>query len=189
MIFSLSFFTGATTWSLCEYVLHRFVGHSKKRLGGFTTEHRSHHIDGNHFMPLRKKIRISCTVLLPLFVVSMLILGHSMGTGFSFGFAAFFFVYECVHKRAHSHPPKNAYGRWLRRHHFFHHFAAPHKNFGVTSPIWDVVFRTYVPAGMIRLPASKAMPWLIDTKSNQVYPEFSQDYQLKVRRKNQKKSS
>jgi sterol desaturase/sphingolipid hydroxylase (fatty acid hydroxylase superfamily) len=30
----------------------------------------------------------------------------------------------------------------LRRHHLQHHFGVPHRKFGVTSPLWDVIFRT-----------------------------------------------
>jgi sterol desaturase/sphingolipid hydroxylase (fatty acid hydroxylase superfamily) len=32
--------------------------------------------------------------------------------------------------------------RWLRRHHLQHHYAAPDQNFGVSSPLWDIIFRT-----------------------------------------------
>jgi hypothetical protein len=34
------------------------------------------------------------------------------------------------------------YGRWARGHHFHHHFVDARVNYGVTSPVWDVVLRT-----------------------------------------------
>ena len=34
---------GAFAWTFCEYILHRFVGHSKSQFGSFTKEHRDHH--------------------------------------------------------------------------------------------------------------------------------------------------
>ena len=188
MTIFISFIFGAIAWSLCEYLLHRYVGHSKKVIGGFTKEHRSHHIDGNHFMPLRKKIRMSLRLLIPLSVLTTFIMGDHIGVGFSSGFFLFFIAYEVLHKRAHTHPPMNGYGRWVRKHHFFHHFAAPHKNFGVTSPLWDLVFGTYTPVGCIRLPAKKAMSWLLDPQTQDVFSIYAQDYQIRVRRKPRKRA-
>ena len=179
MIFALYFLMGVIGWTLCEYVLHRYVGHSKKRVSGFTQEHRSHHSAGDYFMPHLKKVRISLQVLLPLTLLSILILGGEAGSGFALGFALFFVVYEVLHKRAHTHAPRTAYGRWLRRHHFSHHFSAPRKNFGVTTPIWDVVFRSYTPTGLIKLPAKRAMCWLIDPQTQEILPQFASDYQIR----------
>ena len=174
-----SFVVGALSWTLCEYLLHRFIGHSKKSQRGFAQEHRAHHSAGDYFMPLLKKLRVSLQVLAPLTLVSIYLLGSAAGSGFALGFTVFFLIYEIVHKRAHTHPPQNSYGRWLRRHHFFHHFSAPRKNFGVTTPLWDWVFRTYTPAGLIRLPAKKAMVWLIDPQTDEVLPQFASDYQIR----------
>ena len=145
MNFMLSFVVGAFGWSLCEYLLHRYVGHGKKSLGGFTQEHRTHHSAGDYFMPHLKKIRISLQVLVPLTLAAIFIFGEMMGSGFALGFGLFFVAYEVLHKRAHTHAPCTLYGRWLRRHHFFHHFSAPTKNFGVTTPLWDLIFGTYEP--------------------------------------------
>ena len=33
-------------------------------------------------------------------------------------------------------------GRYLRQYHLAHHYASPERHFGVSSPLWDVVFRT-----------------------------------------------
>jgi sterol desaturase/sphingolipid hydroxylase (fatty acid hydroxylase superfamily) len=33
-------------------------------------------------------------------------------------------------------------GRFLRQHHMAHHYTKPDRNFGVSSPLWDLVFRT-----------------------------------------------
>ena len=183
------FVVGALSWTLCEYLLHRFVGHSKKSQRGFAQEHRAHHSAGDYFMPHLKKIRISLQVLIPLAIISIFICGGEQGSGFALGFALFFMIYEVLHKRAHTHAPRTFYGRWLRRHHFYHHFSAPRKNFGVTTPIWDLVFRTYSSVGMIRLPAKKAMCWLVDSQTQEVLPEFASDYQIRCAKKYRSKSS
>ena len=183
MTLLISFLIGAITWSLCEYALHRFVGHNKKLIHGFTKEHRSHHINGEYFMPLLKKVRTSCSVLIPLFVVSVLAMGQTVGIGFSAGFALFFCVYEYMHKRAHTHPPRNAYERWIYKHHFYHHFGAPNKNFGFTSSIWDVVFGTHSQTDVILVPSKKTMCWLVHPQTLQIRPEFTQDYKIRPQRK------
>ena len=170
---------GITSWTLSEYLLHRYIGHKKKGSHGFTKEHRAHHVDGNHFMPTLKKITISLKVLLPLTGISILLLDIPNGFSFSLGFALCFFLYEYLHKRAHTHPPTTAYGRWLRKHHFYHHFGAPNKNFGVTTPIWDIIFQSYATTDIVRLPRKKAMIWLVDQQKDRIYEQFSQDYQLR----------
>lgn len=181
LLLSLSAFilAGALSWTLSEYVLHRYIGHSKSPLGGFTHEHRAHHKSGDYFMPILKKVFVSVKVIAPLCLISMWLLGGLEGGCFTAGFTAMFICYEILHKRAHTHAPLNAYGRWLRRHHFTHHFSAPRKNFGVTTPLWDLVFRTYQPASQIRLPAKKAMIWLIDPQTQEILPKFQADYQLR----------
>jgi sterol desaturase/sphingolipid hydroxylase (fatty acid hydroxylase superfamily) len=189
MTFTLAFIIGIIGWTLCEYVLHRYVGHSKKAIGGFTREHLSHHSAGDYFMPHLKKIRVSLQMLIPLAIISIFIFGGEQGSGFALGFALFFMVYEVLHKRAHTHAPRTSYGRWLRRHHFYHHFSAPRKNFGVTTPLWDVVFRSYSSVGMIRLPAKKAMCWLVDPQTQEVLPQFSADYQIRSAKRYRGKSA
>ena len=183
MTILFSFFAGVIAWSLCEYILHRFVGHHKKIIHGFTKEHRSHHIDGEYFMPILQKIRTSCSVLIPLCIISIIALGQPVGIGFSSGFAFFYFVYEYMHKRAHTHPPRNAYERWIYKHHFYHHFGAPSKNFGFTSSVWDVVFGTHTTTDVILVPSKKAMGWLIDPQTLRVREEFAHDYRIRVPRK------
>ena len=180
----LSFFLlGCTTWTLSEYVLHRFIGHRKKGAHGFTKEHRAHHVDGNHFMPLYKKIVISAKVILPLTFISIFFMHLLPGISFSIGFTSCFVLYEFLHKRAHTHAPQTHYGRWLRKHHFYHHFGAPNKNFGVTTPIWDIVFQTYTTTQIVRLPSKKAMTWLINNENGEIHPCFREDYQLRTKAK------
>jgi sterol desaturase/sphingolipid hydroxylase (fatty acid hydroxylase superfamily) len=32
--------------------------------------------------------------------------------------------------------------KYLKRHHMMHHFKTPQARYGVSSPVWDVVFGT-----------------------------------------------
>ena len=58
------------------------------------------------------------------------------------GFIAGYLVYDMFHYSMHHLPMRKGALRWLRRHHMFHHTQTPDLRFGVTSPIWDVVFGT-----------------------------------------------
>jgi sterol desaturase/sphingolipid hydroxylase (fatty acid hydroxylase superfamily) len=35
------------------------------------------------------------------------------------------------------------FGKLVKRHHMRHHFKDPDKDYGVSSPLWDLIFRTF----------------------------------------------
>ena len=58
------------------------------------------------------------------------------------GFIAGYLAYDYTHYHVHHHAPKTAFGRRLREQHMRHHFQDHRFGYGVSSPLWDVVFRT-----------------------------------------------
>ena len=58
--------------------------------------------------------------------------------GFLVGYATYLFVHYIVHAYQ---PPKNVF-RTLWIHHGIHHYKDHERAFGVSSPLWDYVFRT-----------------------------------------------
>jgi sterol desaturase/sphingolipid hydroxylase (fatty acid hydroxylase superfamily) len=62
------------------------------------------------------------------------------------GTVAGYLFYEGLHVRMHSPAAGGPLLRALRKHHFYHHFADDSRCYGVTSPIWDTIFRTEAPA-------------------------------------------
>jgi sterol desaturase/sphingolipid hydroxylase (fatty acid hydroxylase superfamily) len=38
--------------------------------------------------------------------------------------------------------PRTEAGAKLRKHHYLHHFKTPEARYGVSTPLWDVVFGT-----------------------------------------------
>jgi len=168
---------GAVFWTLVEYLLHRFVFHGAdaSRLGA--KEHRQHHAQVDYFAPWWQKAIAAVAagaLLLPLALASA---GVASGLAFTAGFIAMYLVYEVLHRRAHTRPPRGRYGRWRRRNHFAHHFADPRRAHGVTTPFWDLAFGTRLPAGRVRVPRRLAMPWLVDGRGR-VRPDFASDYEL-----------
>ena len=176
---------GAMGWSASEYGMHRFVGHRKGSRLPFALEHTAHHAKAGYFTPNSKKVRMASAVLLPLWAVLCLITGVLIGSVFVAGYVAAYVGYEWAHHRMHTRPPTTRMGAWLRKHHFGHHYHHPSKNHGVTSPLWDVVFRTYRPVEKVHVPEKmvrKAIPWLVNPETGDVHSQFAQDYALRRKR-------
>jgi sterol desaturase/sphingolipid hydroxylase (fatty acid hydroxylase superfamily) len=168
---------GAAAWSLAEYALHNWVGHLGRGRNEFSREHLAHHANGNYFTATARKARTAAVALSAVALLCSLALGPARGLAFAAGFLACYVAYEVLHRRAHTHAPIGAYGRWLRKHHFHHHFRNPKANHGVTSPIWDLVFGTYERPGTVRVPRRQAMTWLVDG-AGQVHARYAGDYEL-----------
>jgi len=172
-----AFLLGALGWTLAEYGLHRFVFHgaSATRLGA--KEHRLHHAQVDYFAPWWQKAlaaSAATAITLPLTIAAA---GALPGACFTSGFIAMYLAYEVLHRRAHTHAPRGAYGRWRRRNHFAHHFVDPRRAQGVSVPFWDLVFATTLPVDRVRVPRRLAMPWLVDARG-ELRPAYAHDYEL-----------
>lgn len=172
---------GALGWTLCEYLLHNFHGHRARGKNAFSREHLTHHARSGYFTPLPIKLRTAVPVLLGFGVATTALAGLRHGLPLALGFVGGAVFYEILHYRLHVAAPIGAYGRWARRHHFFHHFGDARLNHGVTTPLWDLVFRTYARPGQIAVPDRFAMRWLIDGRGA-VRAEHAPDYRVVSRR-------
>lgn len=178
----LTFLLGVLTWSFLEYVIHRWLGHDARlRPNFFEVEHTQHHAHGDYFAPGWKKLLAAAIVLVAAGVPAVFLAGWP-GLSWAAGLTAFYLFYEVLHRRAHTHRGFGAYGRWVRRHHFWHHFGDPRVNHGVTSPLWDLVFGTLRKPEVITVPAKLAMPWLVDEQTGDVREEFAGQWRLRGRR-------
>lgn len=181
----ISLATGVFTWTFLEYVIHRFLGHKKKTDNPITQEHRQHHSQFDYFAPAWKKLIMAVIILGTLTLLVGLPVGWLYGFSYSLGIAGMYLVYEALHKRAHTHAPLNAYGRWLRMHHFYHHFRSPKHNHGVTTALWDRVFGTHKKVDVVTVPGRGIpLPWLFSEQGD-ILPQYQNDYQIAGRRKKQ----
>lgn len=171
---------GAAGWTATEYGLHRFAMHEMRGRGLASREHLHHHADVTYFSPTSKKLLSAAATTSVVLPASWAVAGRRQAVAFTGGLIAAYFGYEVAHRRAHTHPPTHAFGRWMRRSHLHHHFGAPMRNFGVTSPVWDKLFRTYDEPGVVTVPRRMAPVWMLDDEGN-VRPEFAADYVVKGR--------
>ncbi len=172
-----AFGLGAVGWTFLEYLLHRFVFHGASAAGLGAKEHRLHHARVDYFAPWWQKALAAIAATAVALPMAVALVGIASGLCFTGGFIAMYLLYEVLHRRAHTHPPRGVYGRWLRRNHFAHHFADPGRALGVTTPIWDLVFGTTLPATSVRVPRRLAMPWLVDP-DGAIWSAHAGDYEL-----------
>ena len=179
--FIAGFVAGLAGWTLLEYVIHYWLGHLPKGRILISSEHLKHHGDILYFTPLRLKIRGA----VPVLAVLLLIVGGACGLPAGLGFVAAvslgWTTYESLHQSIHVNGPRGAYSRWAARHHLSHHFGRPNSNHGVTTPIWDLVFRTYAPVRCVRVPKRflASVPWLASAFDGETErQEVLSDYEL-----------
>ncbi len=65
-----------------------------------------------------------------------------MSLTFTAGIQIGYLLYEFTHSACHFMPMKWFYAAHLKRHHAIHHHRDETVNFGVTTSIWDTLFRT-----------------------------------------------
>jgi 4-hydroxysphinganine ceramide fatty acyl 2-hydroxylase len=176
-------FLGIFTWSLLEYVIHRWAGHDKRLTGNFFgVEHIAHHSRGHYFAPNWKKAGAAAVAAAILIGPAVLVAGVALGTAWVAGTVGFYLYYELLHRLEHVNGGYTAYGRWARKHHFYHHFHNPSVNHGVTSPIWDWAFGTLVQVERVRVPEKLMMPWLLDAHG-EVRAEYADIYEVRRKKK------
>lgn len=141
------FFGGFFLWTFVEYLLHRYIFH-------FITEselvQRFHYtVHGVHHEYPKDTERLVMPPV-PSVIVATIFFGiyyAMMGTyAFAFlpGFIIGYLFYALIHYSIHAFaPPK--YLAYLWRHHNIHHFKYPDKAYGVSSPLWDIIFNTMPP--------------------------------------------
>ncbi len=140
------FLGGIFAWTFAEYVLHRYVFHwtNETRWGKriHFLLHGVHHeypSDKDRLvMPLLTSVPLSF-IFYALFVLTM---GHAVGEPFFAGFVVGYLFYDGTHYYVHHFIPSMRWGKLLRRHHMTHHHADHDGGFGVSTPLWDLVFRT-----------------------------------------------
>jgi sterol desaturase/sphingolipid hydroxylase (fatty acid hydroxylase superfamily) len=137
---------GVLVWTLTEYWLHRLVFHWEP---DNAVGRRLHFIiHGIHHDHPNDKLRLVMppAVSIPLAALFLLAFAAIFGTPHAYplfgGFIAGYLAYDYTHYYVHHFVPRSDLGRRLREQHMRHHFQDHRFGYGVSSPLWDVVFRT-----------------------------------------------
>lgn len=138
------FFAGYLSWTIAEYTLHRFFFHMKsenkilKKIA--YTMHGIHHDHPNDYKRLFMP-PVPATIFMGLFFsLFYLVIGKAVFT-FLPGFLMGYLSYAYTHFKMHQiRAPKGL--KWLWTHHIKHHYQSEDAAFGVSTPLWDFIFRT-----------------------------------------------
>ena len=182
LLVPVAFVVGMNLWYLAEYLLHRFAMHELKGKGMMSSQHLTHHVTAGWFFDYHHVLSwvgvglVGGAVWFPL---GWWLAGPCVGLALSLGWALGYASYEWTHAMCHLRAPKNRYQRWVRRHHFHHHFGHPMSNQGVTVGWWDQLFGTSELPRTVKIPRrlAQGLPWLLDEDGN-LKPEFAEDYEL-----------
>jgi dihydroceramide fatty acyl 2-hydroxylase len=142
----LLFAGGIGFWTLLEYWLHRLVFHWEPDhpLGSrlHFVIHGVHHDHPNDRLRLVMPPAASIPLALLFLGLFALVLGTPAAYPAFAGMIAGYLVYDYTHFHLHHHTPRTQLGRRLREQHMRHHFQDHRYGYGVSSPLWDYVFRT-----------------------------------------------
>jgi sterol desaturase/sphingolipid hydroxylase (fatty acid hydroxylase superfamily) len=144
------FVVGIILWTITEYLLHRFIFHFtprtplRKRISFLM--HGVHHAQPRVKTRLVMPLMVSVPLALLFYLLFSVVVSHFMGarwlTGPLFsGFVIGYVCYDLTHYALHNVQFKGGLGKFLRTHHMRHHTEWDSR-FGVSTPLWDHVFRT-----------------------------------------------
>lgn len=146
---------GVLSWTLLEYVLHRFIfhysAHSAFGRQLLYAAHLSHHETPRATNHLFSSLLLSLPIATAYLLFAWIATGSLHAATFLFaGLSAGYFCYEWLHFQAHHRRPRLRLFRYLRKYHLLHHYQTPELRFGVTSPLFDVIMGTFRPVRKVR---------------------------------------
>ncbi|MBW2962127.1 sterol desaturase family protein [Mesonia aestuariivivens] len=141
----LLFFAGLLFFTFVEYMMHRYLYHIPA-----TSERKqkiSYTMHGVHHDYPKDKSRLAMPPVLSLIIATVLFIVYRVVLGdFVFGFLAGFLIgyagYLAVHYSVHAFKVPNNFLKVLWHHHSIHHYRESDRAFGVSSTLWDHIFRT-----------------------------------------------
>lgn len=169
---------GLVTWSATEYLLHRFVFHYQptSRFGKkiHFIMHGVHHDYPND----SRRLVMPPVLSIPLATIFFFLFRFSVGEyslpPFFASFLAGYLIYDIGHYAIHHFKMKGKILTFIKNHHMRHHYKEPHKGYGVSSPLWDLIFRTDYNKEEELEPSQEVTDTSIVTLDGRISPKKSQ---------------
>lgn len=165
----LLFAGGVLLWTLAEYLLHKHAFHAPDHIMAEThavaaalprsepvlpalptwrhqayfLAHGVHHEYPSDSTRLVAPPGASIPLALVIWLIVRAVAGPVLTPALFAGFIAGYLVYDTTHFAVHHFAMPTRWGRYLKKRHARHHFVDPDSDYGVSSPLWDVVFRTF----------------------------------------------
>ena len=137
---------GLFIWTLTEYLLHRFIFHFVPKAPWALRLHFIFHGVHHDYPSDAKRLVMPPSASIPLatgfyFLFNWLLPVNYVNAFFP-GFIIGYLAYDISHYAIHHFNFKGNFWKRLKQHHMLHHYADPSKGYGVSSPLWDKIFRS-----------------------------------------------
>lgn len=143
-----AFLLGVLTWSLIEYVIHRWVYHRRIRAAKVRWILDAFHIHHHRNLTDYKVLNAGFLLVYPLFFIIgslaiLIIRDWSISAWYVLGILLYYFTYEIIHYLIHYKQYRVGYMGFIQQYHLYHHFNNWNVNFGNTTSLWDRLLNTY----------------------------------------------
>ncbi|MCU0343931.1 MAG: sterol desaturase family protein [Ignavibacterium sp.] len=140
---------GLFIWTITEYLLHRFIFHLELKGKIGARIHFIFHGVHHDYPSDSRRLVMPPSVSIPLATLFFFLFKFLIGDIFVFPFFAGFLVgylfYDITHYAIHHFNMHSKFWLAIKNHHIKHHYQDPAKGYGVSSPIWDYIFKTHYP--------------------------------------------
>jgi len=137
---------GLFIWTITEYLLHRFIFHLelKSKIGAriHFIFHGVHHDYPSDSRRLVMPPSVSIPLAALFYFLFRLLIGDISVHPFFAGFLIGYLFYDITHYAVHHFNMHSKFWLAIKNHHIKHHYQDPDRGYGVSSPLWDYVFRT-----------------------------------------------
>lgn len=138
----VAFVLGMIAMSFVEYASHRWAFHNPRL---YRREHWVHHVRPADYIGI-PGWQTAATFAF-LLAALWLTIGIHAGSAFFVGVCTYYLAYIISHDRIHhggNIGVKPGYWQRRRKAHDLHHAKGVEANFGVASPLWDMLLGTYI---------------------------------------------
>lgn len=148
--FLLYFIFGLLIWSIAEYLLHRYIFHFEPKSKWGQRIHFIFHGVHHDYPHDAKRLVMPPSASVPLAILfyllfSLFFMNQAFLLPFFAGFLAGYLLYDMLHYVIHHARFKSPLLKELKRHHMMHHYADPARGYGVSSALWDIIFKSDFP--------------------------------------------
>ena len=139
-------FAGFFAWTLTEYLLHRSIFHWTNDTAFGRRFHFLAHGVHHDYPNDSDRLVMPLLTSVPLAVIFYTLFYFAFGMRYAeplyVGFGIGYLLYDGTHYAVHHFKQSTRIGKYIKRHHMLHHHMDHDGGFGVSSPLWDIVFRT-----------------------------------------------
>ncbi|WP_118950879.1 sterol desaturase family protein [Taibaiella helva] len=143
------FAAGLLSWTLFEYVLHRWIFHyvpkAKWALRLHFIFHGVHHDYPNDMKRLVMPPSVSIPLAFGVYFALRALMPPVYLYPFFSAFVVGYIIYDTMHYALHHFNFKGEFWKKIKKHHMLHHYSDASKGFGVSSELWDKVLNSGFP--------------------------------------------